>query len=166
MPNWYEKLFEPRVGIMLHYDASASDEGAIYWLTKDPRCKVSYNWLVMDDGTIWGIAPWNLAAWHAGKCKPSNPRKLNYRGANSAFLGIAIAAADGQKATEKQKESVIHLCKDFFRMMQWKVSDTFRIVGHNTECWPRGRKWDPVGSNLASPVLDVEEIRRRISGEK
>ena len=38
----YGTLREERIGIMLHYDGSGSDRGAVQWFA-DERCKVSYN---------------------------------------------------------------------------------------------------------------------------
>ena len=159
--NWGE-LREPRMGLMLHYDASSSDAGALDWLTKDPRCKVSYNWLVLDNAHIHAIAPGDKRAWHAGVCRSSDIR-LPYTDANSAFIGIAIAATDGETATEAQMDSTVLLCQSLMLAHRWHRSETWRIVGHDTEAWPRGRKHDPTGSNPEKPVLSVAEVRRRVS---
>lgn len=155
-------LREPRQGILVHYDASASDAGALAWLRDDPRCRVSYNWLILDDASQHTIAPLDARAWHAGVCRPSDAR-LGYRDANSAFYGIAIAATDGEVATEAQREWVARLCVPLFRRHGWsRQEDLWRIVGHNTEAYPRGRKHDPVGSNPARPVLSVADIRNLV----
>jgi N-acetyl-anhydromuramyl-L-alanine amidase AmpD len=158
MAAWGETLREPRIGIMVHYDASASDAGALAWL-RSPECKVSYTWIILDDGSQITIAPPDARAWHAGVCRPSNPR-LPYRDANSAFYGIAIAATAGDRATPRQAQAVANLCVALFQRHQWsRATDLYRIVGHNTECWPRGRKTDPEGPNRNDPVLSVEDIR-------
>lgn len=156
MGAWNE-LREPRLGVMLHYDASASDAGGLAWL-RDPRCMVSYNWLVLDDGTAHAIAPEDKRAWHAGVCRPSTAQ-LTYRDANSAFYGVSIAARPGDRATQAQKEAVARLCLGLFGKEGWSVCDTWRVVGHNTEAWARGRKVDPEGPDPARPVLSVDEIR-------
>lgn len=161
---WGSKLYEPRKGIMLHYDASASDIGAVTWLTKDKRCKVSYNWLVLDDGTVVEVAPRTARAWHAGVCEPSSIEVPRYKDANSAFYGIAIAASAGEHATEAQENAVIDLCLDIYHREGWKTKEVFRIVGHNTEAWPRGRKVDPEGPKPHDPVLSVEAIREAVRG--
>jgi N-acetyl-anhydromuramyl-L-alanine amidase AmpD len=148
---------------MLHYDASASDAGAIAWLTKDPRCKVSYNFLVMDDGTVVKVAPASARAWHAGVCRPSTEAPT-YRDANSAFYGVAIAANAGEEATEAQENAVIDLCVDLYRKSGWPTIGVYRIVGHSAECWPRGRKVDPEGPDPKRPVLSVREIRDAVRG--
>ena len=163
MGAWGSKLYETRKGIMLHYDASVSDPGAVTWLTKDKRCKVSYNWLVLDDGSVIEVAPPSARAWHAGVCQPS-PTAPSYKDANSAFYGIAVAATAGDHATEAQENAVIDLCLDIFEREKWKKSDVFRIVGHNVEAWPRGRKVDPEGPEPSDPVLSVDDIREAVRG--
>lgn len=151
-------LREPRVGVMLHYDASASDRGALAWFA-DPRCKVSYHFLVLDDGSWATIAPWDARAWHAGVCRPSQD-ELRYQDANSAFLGIAAATDDRRQVTVTQMLTVAWLAWVYgFRQHEWDITETWRIVGHDTECWPRGRKIDPTGRDSDNPILSVEDIR-------
>lgn len=147
-----------RSGIMLHYDASSSDAGGIAWL-KDPKCLVSYNWAVRDDGTVVEIAPEDARAYHAGVCKPSGD--LLYTDANSAFYGIALTATSGDVATDAAKEAVVTLCKRLYQKHGW--TEPWRITGHSKEAWPRGRKADPEGQGKV-PVLDVSEIQRRVCG--
>jgi hypothetical protein len=160
--NW-GTLREKRIGIMLHYDASANDAGAVQWLKHDPRCQVSYTDIVLDNGTVISIAPRNRRAWHAGVCRSSDPR-LVYKDANSAFYGIAIAATAGDTATLAQKQAVDRVCEEIFAAEGWNVcSDAWRIVGHDTEAWPRGRKNDPIGSNPKHPVLSTFEIRGMVA---
>ena len=156
----YGVLREPRIGILLHYDASVNDRAALAWLRDDPRCKVSYNLLIWDDGQVHEIAPPSKRAWHAGVCKPSEPR-LAYRDANSAFYGVAIAATDGDVATPKQFAAVVAECARYFLMHDWGRDELWRIVGHDTEAWPRGRKHDPKGSGVV-PVLDVLAVRSAV----
>lgn len=147
---------------MLHYDASSSDRGAVQWLTQDPRCRVSYNFLVLDDGKVVGVAPPDARAWHAGVCKPSDPR-LIYADANSAFYGVSIAATAGERATPLAKESVADLCRALFARHGWDYSAVWRIVGHASEAWPRGRKVDPEGPDPLHPVMSVAEIRGMVA---
>lgn len=156
--NWGD-LKESRHGIMLHYDASGSDDGAVEWLLFDRRCKVSYNWLILDDGTVRDICPPDKRAWHAGVCKPSDPR-LAYKDANSAFYGIAVAAKPGDVATEKQFNAVVSLVYALVLRHTWK-GELWRIVPHRTEAWPRGRKDDPDGKS--GVVLSVDTVRAAIA---
>lgn len=156
--NW-GALLEPRQGICLHYDESASDRGAVEWLLYSPNCKVSYNDLILDDGTVVEIAPADRRAWHAGVCKPSDPR-LTYRDANSALYGVAVAAKHTERATPAQFAAVVDRCVTLMRRNGWGVSETWRIVGHRTEAWPRGRKDDPDGK--LGKVIDVEAVRAAV----
>lgn len=162
MAAWGEKLREARKGVMLHYDASASDAGAVAWL-RSPECRVSYTWIILNNGSQITIAPPDARAFHAGVCRPSNPEKLNYADANSAFYGIAIAATAGDRATAIQKEAVYNLCVALFQRHKWsRKTGLYRIVGHGSECWPRGRKTDPEGPDPSRPVLSVAEIREMV----
>lgn len=155
-----EKLFEPRMGVCLHFDGSANDRGSVAWL-RDPKCEVSYNLIVLDNGTVERIAPDDKRAYHAGECKSSDPR-LPYKDANSAFYGLAIAATDGDTCTPLQFSSVVRMCAGYFLKHGWKANETWRIVGHETEAWPRGRKHDPTGSDATKPVLDVSAVRSAV----
>lgn len=153
------KLYEPRVGCLLHYDASTNDKGAVAWFS-DPRCKVSYQWLVTDDGVPHRLAPDTARAYHAGVCRPSNPR-LQYKDANSAFYGISLAATDGDTCTPQALQTVVRLCVGYFLERGWKSSEVFRIVGHSSEASPRGRKVDPEGTH-PTPVLSVDKVREAV----
>ena len=156
--NW-GKLRERRQGIMLHYDASASDPGAVAWLTRDPACKVSYTWLVLDTGHVVPIAPESARAWHAGVCRSSDVR-LAYRDANSAFYGLALAMGAKDTVTAEALAAVVQLCRGMFVARGWNpVTEGWRIVGHDAHCWKRGRKVDPTGPDPAKPVLSVAAVR-------
>ncbi len=164
MGQWGDKLREKRQGILLHYDASASDPGAVAWLRDDPRCHVSYNWLILDSGAQVTIAPMDARAWHAGVCRPSDPARLPYTDANSVFYGIAIAATDGDVVTKVQQAAVVNLCVALFKRHRWnRKTQLWRISGHDKEAWPRGRKHDPTGSKPEKPVMDVSKIQELVS---
>lgn len=157
--NW-GPLRSARGGIMLHYDDSGSDVGALYWLTRDPACRVSYNVLVTDNGVAYVIAPLDRRAWHAGECRPSDAAHLIYRDANSAFYGVAIAAAPGDVATTDQVRGVVEVCTILASRHGWDLRvEPWRITGHAAEAWPRGRKIDPTGPDPLRPVLSVAEVR-------
>lgn len=159
--NWNE-LKEPRQGITLHYDASSSDAGAVAWFSH-PECKVSYNFLVLDDGRVVPIAPRAKRAWHMGSCRPHDPSWLNYKDANSAFYGVAIAANHKDTATEAQVAAVVRIIKGLFIEHGWPLTDAYRITSHHLEAWPRGRKID-VARPGGGWVLDLDEVRRRVAG--
>mgnify|MGYP000081000209 CR=1 FL=1 len=130
-----------RAGVMLHYTAG-TDLSGLQWLLFDPACRVSYNWLVLDDGTVVSVAPKGSRAWHAGACRRSN-RVVAYGDANSAFYGIAIAAAPGDHATERQLAMVVQLVAALFAEHGWSSEWVeSRLTDHAAEAWPRGRKVD------------------------
>jgi N-acetyl-anhydromuramyl-L-alanine amidase AmpD len=167
--NWGE-LTEPRIGIMLHYDASYSHKGSVAWLAS-ADVTVSYNWIVMDTGNIIPFAPYNKRAWHAGCCKSDDPRLL-YRDANSAFYGVSIAATEGDVATKAQKQNVADLCQTLMMRHRWTLAEIWRIVSHRSQAvyckghskaGQRGRKSDPEGPNLARPVMNTNEIKGMVA---
>lgn len=158
-----------RQGILLHYDASRSDKGAVAWLEDDRRVEVSYHYLILDDGDVLQIAPPGTRAYHAGVCKPSR-KEFTYSDGNNAFYGVAIAATDGEHATEAQIASVVALCQYLFWLEGWDVKDSWRITGHDAEAWPRGRKHDPTGVREPEtpfygqpPVMSVQEVQDRFA---
>lgn len=161
IPNGhYNDPREPRIGVMLHYDASGSDAGAMAWFA-DPACKVSYHYLVLDDGAFVTIAPLDRRAWHAGVCRPSGA-KLDYRDANSAFYGIAAATNDRVGVTPLQLLTIAWLTRQLFDREGWPVTDMWRITSHRAEAWPRGRKSDPEGGDISNPIYSPADVRQLI----
>jgi N-acetylmuramoyl-L-alanine amidase len=142
---------------MLHFDDSSNDASAWQWFLSK-KCKVSYNYLILDNGDIVQVIPIGKRAWHAGRCRPSG-RSVNYKDANSAFYGVAIATNNDHPATEAQKKSIIELCRFLYSKHNWRMAETHRITGHDWEAWERGRKIDPTGTNKDKPVLLVTEVR-------
>jgi N-acetyl-anhydromuramyl-L-alanine amidase AmpD len=141
---------------MLHYTAG-TDVSAVEWLLFDKRCQVSYNWLILEDGTSVNVAPKDRRAWHAGVCRPA-PGTYVYTDANSAFYGIAIAAEAGDTATPKQLEMVVSLVALIFRKHGWTAMDlASRLTDHAAEAWPRGRKHD------TGTVLPVARVRALVA---
>lgn len=157
---WHDTLREDRQGIMLHYDASASDISAVAWLEDDARAGGTYHFLVLDDGRIITLAPLTTRPWHAGVCRPSPA--FNYHDANSATYGISIAATDGEQATSAQMTSVARLCQYLYWLEGWDLDEEWRITGHSDEAWPRGRKADPRGTGTV-PVMDITVIRSMLA---
>jgi N-acetyl-anhydromuramyl-L-alanine amidase AmpD len=152
---WGERRGD-RVGVMLHY-TGGTDLSGLQWLLFDPRCKVSYNWLILDDGTTVSVAPQDARAWHAGACRPSDA-VVPYRDANSAWYGIAIAAESGDTATAAQIAMVCAITSGLFRRHGWTAAHTrLRITNHEAEAWPRGRKVD------TGAVLPLATIQNRVT---
>lgn len=169
IPNmqYHATLREKRLGVMLHYDESGTDEGSMRWF-EDSRCRVSYNFLVLDDGRYVQIAPPTTRAWHAGFCRSSDPERLPYQDANSAFYGIAVATNGKTGCTEAARLTAAWLARWCFEKEGWHRDETWRIVGHDTEAvYPaghakagqRGRKIDPTGPVASHPILSVEDVR-------
>lgn len=157
----------PRMGIMLHYDASVTDAGALAWLV-DPRCRVGYNVLIWDNGQAFEIIDMGKRAPHAGKTRSSDPERLPYpeHQANSAFYGISLAATDGDRVALAQFGTLIRLCVLIFQHHGWPLTETWRLTSHHLEAWPRGRKVDVVGSDPANPVMDLDYLRRWLSSAR
>lgn len=150
-------LREKRMGVMIHFDGSVSDAGGISWFA-DPRCGVSYQDLVTDAGEVVEIAPYDARAYHAGKCRPSD-RRLPYGDANSALFGIAALTDDRYQVTALQMLAIAWRTRWYFEQEGWDPRETWRIVGHDTEAWPRGRKCDPTGPNKRNAILAIEDVR-------
>ncbi len=165
--NW-NRLREKRQGISLHYDASASDKSAVEWLTANPLCKVSYTKLILDDGKVVQIAPDNARQWSEGNCRPSSSL-FTYKDANSAFYGVCIAATNGDKITQKQFDSLVNVCIEYFKAEKWTTNEVWRITSHELEAWPRKRKVDISGTqtlngrpNKNYPVCDLGAVRLEV----
>lgn len=152
----HNELREPRQGVMLHYDESLSDRGGLAWFF-DPACKVSYDFWISRKGEIYRLVPMARRAWHAGACRPAKGYK--YADANSAFVGVSIAANRSEQATKEQRMAVVWLCEALGRNNGWPLENPTWITGHNAQAWPRGRKVDPEGPDKKRPVLSVEEMR-------
>ena len=165
MLNNWGKLREARVGVCLHFDASASDAGAVNWLTKDPRCKVSYHRLVTDDGQGVKVAPDDARAWHMGTCRPSSA--FRYKDANSALYGLAFAAKSGDTLTYDQVKMAVRIVRVWFSDEDWPLSEVWRVTDHQAEAWPRGRKVD-IGSKLLylGKPFTVERFRDFLTSPK
>lgn len=152
-------LREDRIGVMVHY--SAGDfAGTVAWC-KDPKSKVSYNAVIAPDGAVVVIVPWTLRAWHAGVCKPSSDQ-LHYTDANSAFEGIALSGGpEFGPPTDHQRKALAMLLQERFYARKWSPTETWRIVSHASEAWPRGRKDDPEGPH--HDWLLMADVRRSLT---
>ncbi len=153
---WNDRLRETRQGVMLHYDASRSDAGAVAWLSS-PDIRASYNLIVFDDGSWATVAPLEARAWHAGKCRPSEG-VVAYEDANSAFYGIAILNSGREDVTPRQMITTAWLTRRLFLRHGWSVGEIWRLTTHSAEAWPRGRKIDPEGPDPLNPILSRADI--------
>lgn len=147
---------QERVGVMIHYTAG-TDLSGLQWLLFDSRCKVSYNWLILDDATVVTVAPRDARAYHAGVCRPDG-LVLPYRDANSAFYGLAISAEPGERVTDAAFACVTQLTVALFRSHGWPANDVpFRLTDHEAQAWPRGRKHD------TGDVLPLDALQRAVA---
>lgn len=140
---------------MPHFDDSSNDRSAVEWFT-DPRCNVSYNRLYLDNGDVVQITPtMEHAAWHAGVCRTKN--------ANRAYYGLAAATDTKTAVTPAQFEAMAHDCAALFQLNHWPAADVDRrIIGHEDEALPKGRKIDPTGLHADRPILSTVALRRRV----
>ena len=159
-----QPLVVHRRGIMLHYDDSSSDAGALEWF-RDPRCNNGYTWLVLDDGRVVELADPGMRTPHAGACLTPM--------ANSRFYGIAAATNGSVCATAQQVGSIVRLCSAIVRFHKWANPV---LVGHDEQAvWtakytPRRSLWGKVGRKVeptgrrpdGAPVLDVHAVKQQV----
>lgn len=174
-----------RRGVMVHYDDSASDRGALAWF-RDPAFKLSYNRAYRDDGTRIRITPSiHHAAWHAGVCTIESGLPLErlaghdfqYGGANTGYFGLSVTANGRDRVTPEQLDALMIDTAILCRACGWGPEDVeVRIVGHHEKAifnprdnptrpdlWRKvGRKIDPVGMNAADPVVNMMQLREGV----
>jgi hypothetical protein len=174
-----------RRGVMVHFDDSSSDRGALSWF-RDPAFRLSYNRAYRDDGTRIRITPSiHHAAYHAGVCliergvptQALNGTNFRYGGANTGYIGFAVTAAAHDRVTEPQLESLAIDIAVVFRAAGWSPEDVdYRIVGHDSRAifnprdnptepslWGQlGRKIDPTGFDPDNPVVDLGQLREGV----
>jgi hypothetical protein len=173
-----------RRGVMIHFDDSSSDKGALAWF-RDPDFKLSYNRAYRDDGTRIRITPSiHDTAWHAGVClvEAGLPvgtvgNGFRYGGANTGYFGLAITAGAHEHITLEQLDALTTDIAIIFRAAGWSPDDVDdRIVGHDSRAifnprdnpkepslWGKlGRKIDPTGFNANDPVIDMGQLREGV----
>jgi N-acetyl-anhydromuramyl-L-alanine amidase AmpD len=168
-PN-HGELREPRIGCALHYTGGGFVE-SVAWcrVPKGPTNDnpVSYHVIIAPDGAAVQLVPWDRRAWHMGNCRPSQTSR-SYEDANSAFYGIALAGGpEFGRPTDAQEQTLNGILFDRFHEHQWSLGDWWRVVGHDTECWPRTRKHDPTGDSHgygpSSPWLSLDGVRAALA---
>lgn len=158
-----------RHGIMLHFDASRTDEGAINWFD-DPDFKLSYNRAYTDNGRRIKLTPTiEHRAYHAGVCRSD---AVVHDNANSSFYGLCVTAGDGQIATTEQFTAICVDAAVIAKYHQrrgdpgWGIGNIgWWITGHEDWAAPPGRKHDPTGENPKKglpPVLDKVAVRETV----
>ena len=150
---------------MVHF--SDGDYASTVAWCRDPASKVAYHVVIGADGHAEQIIPWELRAWHAGACRPSQTSR-HYEDANSAFYGIALAGGPAfGPPTSAQEQTLNEVLYDRFTAHQWPLVEWWRIQGHDTECWPRTRKHDPTGDSHGygptNPWLSLDGVREALA---
>lgn len=174
-------LPQHRVGVMLHYDASKTDQGAINWFD-DPAFKLSYNRAYTDNGRRIRLTPtMTKRAYHAGRCK-TDTKVTRAGGANGAFYGLCVTAGDhqplhpntGAVVTEAQFQAIVYDTAVIARWHQlrgdagWAVDQIdYWLTGHNEwacdETGRLGRKVDPKGTMKTADVLPINSGRAAVA---
>lgn len=147
------------MGVAIHY-SEGDYSSTVDWIF-DPKSKVSYNAVIGPSGQVTVAVPWYSRAWHMGVCQSSDPR-LHYHDANSAFEGIALSGGpDFGPPTAHQRKALAMLLQERFYARKWSPTETWRIVSHASEAWPRGRKVDPEGPH--HDWLLMADVRRSLT---
>lgn len=164
--------------IALHWTAGTF-ASSLDWICHE-ESKVSYNCLIAPQGQAYLVVPWHGRAWSMGYCIPSQPTRLKYTDANSAFESIALAGGPPTLPTPQMVETCIALCVDRFVAHGWPASEvSWRITTHQAEAvfgpghpraGQRGRKEDPEGVDAkghplpaAQKWLDVDRVRAEVA---
>lgn len=163
-PN-HGELREPRIGVALHY-SDGDFNSTVAWCC-DPASKVSYHVVIAGDGAAVQLVPWDRRAWHMGRCAPSKT-SCSYTDANSAFYGIALSGGPQfGPPTDAQEQTLNSILWDRFTEHGWPVCEWYRIVGHDSEAIPAGRKHDPTGDSHGydpgRPWLSLESVRAALA---
>jgi len=79
--------------VVIHYDASLSDSGAISWM-RNPQSRVSAHYHIGRTGVVTQLVDLERAAWHAGVATLPLPDGTSLAaGANEHSIGIELANA-------------------------------------------------------------------------
>lgn len=137
--------------IVLHADASGSEEGTLGWLC-DPASKVSYHYLVGRDGTVYQCVAEQRRAWHAGVS-----HYAGHTDVNGISIGVSFSnRQDGEAFPPAQIAAGGALVADL--CARWGI-DPAHITTH-AEVAP-GRKHDP-GPLFPLGAL-VRDVRARLA---
>lgn len=137
--------------IIIHYDASASAEGAISWMLS-PKSKVSAHLSLSREGKFFQLVKFNQVAYHAGKSSYKDRVGLN-----SYSIGIELQNTGTQQYTPIQMEQLVAVCKALKEA--YPIKD---ITGHSTIA-PL-RKQDPEGAS--GKLFDWNWFNTQMKGEE
>lgn len=115
--------------IIIHI-TEGSSESAIKWC-HDQKSKVSYHYIVREDGSIIELVRPENTAWHAGLIKNPSWQKIKKNiNPNLYTIGLAFAGHSTEGPNFMQFCSMVLLVKKLCTDYKIKV-DTENIVGHN-----------------------------------
>jgi len=134
--------FKPEY-IIIHYTASSSADGAIYWMVS-PQSKVSAHLHEDRSGNFVQLVPFTTVAWHAGQSEWKGTVGLN-----SHSIGIELQNTGTQAYPQVQLDALALACKAICAVYQIK-----EILGHS-DIAP-GRKKDP------GPQFPMEWLRKEV----
>jgi N-acetyl-anhydromuramyl-L-alanine amidase AmpD len=118
-------------GIILHH-TGGSYNGAVQWIL-NPASKVSYHYLIANDGTGTQFAKPNERAWHAGISSFKGRKNCN-----DFMIGIAVSGDTNQRVlTYKEIQAVGDLCIGLMMQYNFGIDN---IVTHREVS--NGRKTD------------------------
>lgn len=121
-PNYSSRNSVPIRRIILHYTTSSNVNGTIDWFQRSTS-KVSAHYIVDKNGDIYQMVNDSDKAWHA-----------KYE--NSDSIGIEHVAQQGERLTEEQELSTVHLIR--WLMVEYKVPKE-EITGHRFTPYNRNR---------------------------
>lgn len=135
-PHWNARPAGAEVDVLvLHDTGSTSAAGTLSWLA-DPRSRVSYHYLVTQDGTVYQCVSERHRAWHAGKAHLHGvPCDVNGRS-----IGVALVSDGESEYPAAQLRALLWLTLDLLE--GWPIPIR-NVVGHRDVAVPPGRKQDP-----------------------
>jgi N-acetylmuramoyl-L-alanine amidase len=135
--------------IVLHYTAMASAEAAIARLC-DPAAEVSAHYVIARDGTLTGLVPEDLRAWHAGAGSWQGLEDVNSRS-----IGIELDNDGASPFTEPLMATLETLLPQI--MARHDIAPE-GVIGHSDMA--PGRKSDP-GPRFDWLRLERQGLARR-----
>lgn len=135
--------------IVLHADASKSEQGTLSWLA-DPRSKVSYHTYIGRKGEIWSVVPVEKRAWHAGKSEHEGRANVN-------DFSVGLCFANAQNGVEHFTDAQYSAGALYLNhlLLTYPSLSLTRVTTHEAVARPRGRKSDP------GPFFEVADLINR-----
>jgi N-acetylmuramoyl-L-alanine amidase len=130
--------------IVLHATVGKFD-GAIAWCMS-PQSKVSYHYIISKTGEVRQLVPLHRQAWHAGVCRMTIGGKT-VQNVNARSIGIALE--NRNDGVDPYPDDQVGALINLIEQLKGQVRSLRYLVSHAEVAYPRGRKSDPKGLNLA-----------------